>query len=338
MRDRVHQEEESVDSTDARLTGRVLASRYRLGQRIGSGGMCAVYEGEDLKMNRQVAIKLLRPRWRDLGDQVIWREAVITSHLVTPHVVMILDARNDPYVGLFMVMERLHGEDLDTRLTRTGTVQQGEMIDIARQVAATMDAAHVANVVHRDLKPANIFIVDTGDGWLFVKLLDFGVARANVSAPDGRALDTLAPPGFTVGTPQYMSPEQAVGDYVDGQSDIYSLGSILYEALSGEPPVTPVDSRKRLRLAPRIPNLATRVDGIDPRLADLVDEMLQADRQLRPRSMREVRFRLCRIQSEMSSRQRVHTVIAPRRTLLERLAGAASETVREHARTDPTCS
>lgn len=339
MRDRSEYKERAdhVDDDDTRLTGRILASRYRLGRRIGSGGMCAVFEGEDLKIGRSVAVKLLRPRWRDLGDQVIWREAVITSHLVTPHVVMILDARNDPHVGLFMVMERLHGEDLDTRLARVGAVPQLEVIEIASQVAAALDVAHAAQVVHRDLKPANIFVVDTGDGWLYVKLLDFGVAKAIVAAPDGRALETLAPPGFTVGTPQYMSPEQAVGDVVDGQSDVYSLGSILYEALCGEPPMTAVDSRRRLRLAPRIPSLATRLDGVEPDLAALVDEMLQADRRLRPRSMREVRVRLCRIQ-DRRVRVRAPEMPVPRRSFLGRIAGSASETVRERVRTDPSCS
>jgi serine/threonine protein kinase len=164
-----------------------------------------------------------------------------------------------------------------------------------------MERVHDAGVLHRDLKPANVFVLapepsggagEPRSDLSAIKVLDFGVARATVRDPSGRVLETLAPPGFTVGTPQYMSPEQSWGE-VDERADIYSLGAILYEAVAGRLPVTIVKARHRsVPLMRRLPRLSALVDRVDPRLDRLLYDMLQPDREKRPRTMGEVRVRL----------------------------------------------
>jgi serine/threonine-protein kinase len=241
-----------------------------------------------------VAIKLLHSRPRAQFEGCIWREAFITSRLACPHVVRVLDTGEDSERGFFMVMERLNGLNLEKLLALSGVLSTPVVCELACQVAATMERVHEAGVLHRDLKPANVFLMDTGDSSVFVKVLDFGVAKASVADLSGNPFKTLAPPGLTVGTPQYMSPEQARGERLDERSDVYSLGAVMYEALCGESALREADCRSsgRMRYARYIPRLWTRVDGVDDRLDALVDEMLRVDRGDRPGSMREVRERI----------------------------------------------
>jgi serine/threonine-protein kinase len=282
------------DDDSGPFATRLLARRYRLARRIAIGGMAEIFEAEDVTMKRPVAIKLLRRSQRARFDGCIWREASITSRLACPHVVRVLDTGEDPELGFFMVMERLNGLNLERLLGLSGVLSASVVCELACQVAATMEQVHEAGVLHRDLKPANVFLVDTGDSTPFVKVLDFGVAKASVADLSGSPFQTLAPPGLTVGTPQYMSPEQARGEHLDERSDVYSLGAIMYEALCGESAIREADCRStgRMRYARFIPRLWTRVDGVDDRLDALVDEMLRVDREDRPRTMREVRERI----------------------------------------------
>jgi serine/threonine-protein kinase len=286
------------------VAGRLVANRYLLGRRIGVGGMAGIFDSEDLRMGRRVAVKLVRAAGRG-AHEWIWREAVITSRVCNPHVVSVLDAGEDDHLGYFMVMERLHGEDLEVILMRSRSVPAPQVCEIAFQVAGALETVHAAGVLHRDLKPGNIFVVDTPEDAIFVKVLDFGVAKASVVGPHGEALETLAPPGFTVGTPLYISPEQATGGCVNERTDVYSLGAITYEAIVGEAPTPPVTRSAGIRvaLARHIPRLSARVPDVDPRLDEFVHRMLQYDMEARP-SVREVRRRMGELVASARSARR----------------------------------
>ncbi len=276
-------------------SGMLLGKRYLLRRRIAEGGMGAIYEAEHLAMNKRVAIKVIHSDGAT-GPDVTRRfeqEATITSNLSDPHIVRVFDAGHDPQHGFFMVMEMLEGEDLAARLRVGGALRPLDACEIVYQAARGLEQAHAAKVIHRDLKPSNIFLVRTrGDG-LFAKVLDFGVAKA--TGGDGRSL-VLTRVGATVGTPQYMSPEQAAGlDNVDERTDLYSLGAVLYKAIVGEPVVPAFRSFGRMVVhiaTVTAPRVAERRKEIDPRIDRLVAEMTCRDRDARISSMREVRRRL----------------------------------------------
>jgi serine/threonine-protein kinase len=211
-----------TDFTD-RLSA-ALASRYRLERELGQGGMARVYLAQDLKYERQVAVKVLRPELAaEVGATRFLREIQIAARLHHPHILPLYDS--DQADGLvYYVMPYITGETLRHRLARDRQLPVGDALQIAREVADALSYAHGAQVIHRDIKPANI-LIDSGHALV----ADFGIARAVGSA------QTSA--GHVVGTPAYMSPEQIDGDpNLDGRSDIYSLGCVLFEMLAGEPP------------------------------------------------------------------------------------------------------
>ena len=206
-----------------------LAGRYRIGRELGAGGMATVYLARDLKHERDVAVKVLRPDLAEsLGRERFLREIQLAAKLSHPHILPLHDS-GDAGGALFYVMPNVEGHSLRDRLNATGKLPIGEALRIAQEVAGALDYAHRHDVVHRDIKPENIMLQD---GHALVA--DFGIGKA-VSDVAG---DTLTQAGMSVGTPAYMSPEQAVGEAVDGRSDIYSLGCVLYEMLVGEPPFT----------------------------------------------------------------------------------------------------
>ena len=285
--------------TEADLAGAVLDGRYRLTRQIASGGMGAIYEGEHLAIGKDVAVKVLCPdRARDAPSlRRFRREAAITRSLSSPHIVHIFDVGRDPELGFYMVMERLEGENLASRLERKGRLLRVDACEIAHQAASGLERAHAAKILHRDLKPSNLFLVNTADKACLVKVLDFGVAKmfGGASLPD-ESLSAVTRSGFTVGTPQYMSPEQAVGfDSLDERADVYALGAVLFETLVGVPSVPDCGScsetLKELLRSPA-PRLCAYLRDVDPRLDSLVAEMLCIERTDRPRTMREVRVRL----------------------------------------------
>ena len=206
-----------------------LAGRYRIGRELGAGGMATVYLARDLKHERDVAVKVLRPDLAEsLGRERFLREIQLAAKLSHPHILPLHDS-GDAGGALFYVMPNVEGHSLRDRMNATGKLPIGEAVRIAQEVAGALDYAHRHDVVHRDIKPENIMLQD---GHALVA--DFGIGKA-VSDVAG---DTLTQAGMSVGTPAYMSPEQAVGEAVDGRSDIYSLGCVLYEMLVGEPPFT----------------------------------------------------------------------------------------------------
>jgi serine/threonine protein kinase/tetratricopeptide (TPR) repeat protein len=206
-----------------------LADRYTIEREIGQGGMATVYLAEDLKHHRQVAIKVMRPELAEsVGGERFLREVEIAAKLSHPNILPVFDS-GEASGFLYYVMPLVEGESLPDRLKREKQLPVGEALRIAREVAEALAYAHHRGIVHRDIKPANILL---NEGHAMVA--DFGIARA---ASSGGA--ALTQTGLAIGTPQYMSPEQASGDpNVDGRTDIYALGCVLYEMLAGEPPFT----------------------------------------------------------------------------------------------------
>lgn len=203
-----------------------LGDRYELLERIDEGGTGVVYRARDVRLGRVVAAKVLRPEYRgDAGfAERLRREARLVASLSHPNVVVVFDWQADDQ-GCYLVMEYVEGENLKERIRRRGPLPPAEAIAIARQVLAALEAAHRAGIVHRDVKPHNVLI--TPDG--VAKLADFGIARAVESR-------SPTPAGRPVGTPHYTSPEQASGGSAGPASDVYSVGVVLYEMLTGQPP------------------------------------------------------------------------------------------------------
>src|SRR4029077_16005670 len=210
----------------ATLLGTTLNGRYRLEARIGAGGMSTVYRALDETLQRQVAIKLMNREVATDSDQLerFRREARAVAQLSHPHIVGVIDAGEDegrPYI----VFEYVEGETLKERIRRTGRLPTTEAVAYAIEIARALGAAHARHIVHRDVKPQNVLIDEEGSA----KVTDFGIARS--LDEEGLTAD-----GRVLGTTDYVSPEQALGHDVNGQSDIYSLGVVLYEMLVGDVP------------------------------------------------------------------------------------------------------
>ncbi|MDP3773784.1 MAG: protein kinase, partial [Gemmatimonadales bacterium] len=207
-----------------------LADRYRIERELGAGGMATVYLAKDLKHDREVALKVLRPELAAiLGGDRFLNEIKITARLDHPHILTLIDS-GAAEGFLYYVLPYVRGESLRDKLDRDKQLGIDEALAIAKQVAGALDYAHRQGVIHRDIKPENILLQE-GEAML----ADFGIALAVKEAGGNRLTET----GLSLGTPQYMSPEQATGDRtLDARSDVYSLAAVLYEMLAGEPPVT----------------------------------------------------------------------------------------------------
>jgi formylglycine-generating enzyme required for sulfatase activity len=212
---------------------RALAGRYTLARELGRGGMATVYLATDQKLERQVAIKVLAPATRAyLGSERFQREVLLAAQLSHPHIVPLFEA--DEADGfLFYVMEYVEGESLEDRLQREGPLPVEEAIRITTEVGDALQYAHERGVLHRDVKPANILLSRS-----HAMVSDFGIAKL-LEGASGTGQKSLTGVGIAVGTPEYMSPEQARGDRrVDVRSDVYALAAVLYAMLAGEPPFT----------------------------------------------------------------------------------------------------
>ncbi len=212
--------------------GTVIAGQFRIGEQIGFGAAGAVWEAVRISDGCQVAIKLLRTAVAhdSLAADRLRREAAALGLAWHPNVVEILDEGHLASGVAYIVMERLHGESLAQRIDRTGPLTPDELHDIALEICDALEAVHAAGVVHRDIKPSNLFLVEEPSGEVQLKLVDFGVAQI------AWAETRLTRAGSALGTPGYMAPEQEEGGVVDGRSDLYSLGGVFYEALTGRPP------------------------------------------------------------------------------------------------------
>ena len=224
---------------DDPLIGQTLAGKYKIEKLIKMGGMGSVYRGRHVLMDKTVAIKVLRPSLA--GDDAVVarfsREAKAASKISHPHAVSVTDFGEAENGVVFLVMEYLDGRTLKEVITKEGPLSLGRAVEIVRQVAGALDAAHDQGVIHRDLKSENIMLVShNGDEW--AKVLDFGIAK--ILQPVGGAADAeITQANLVVGTPQYMSPEQcSQSGALDARSDVYSLGIIVHEMLTGTLPFT----------------------------------------------------------------------------------------------------
>ncbi len=217
--------------------GQILADKYRIVRPIGVGGMGTVYEGENVRIHRRVAIKTLHGEVASKSDvlQRFEREAQAAGRIGSDHIVEVLDMGDLPDGSRYMVMEFLEGTTLGDRIVNSGRIAPRDVVAPLTQLLDGLGAAHNAGIIHRDLKPANVFLLTTRGGRPdFVKILDFGVSKFNILNSDEMSMTRT---GAVMGTPYYMSPEQAKGSRaIDMRSDLYSVGVILYESITGQVP------------------------------------------------------------------------------------------------------
>ncbi|MEP7272944.1 MAG: protein kinase [Acidobacteriota bacterium] len=273
------------------LAGRTLVDKYRLDELVGIGGMGAVYSAHHLAIDRRVAIKILQPNIAVGNERVVElfeREAKMAGHLTHENIANVVDAGRTPDGIAYIAMEWLEGHTLEEELELRGRFGFEMAGDILAQVAAALDAAHAHRIVHRDLKPANIMLVKRA-GWVEgapaqVKVLDFGIAKV---VSETTAASVSAP----MGTPHYASPEQfRTGGHIDGRSDIYSLGVVLFRMLTGTFPFggDGVQELIQRQINDRPPLLRTLRPDASQELELLVDRLLAKDPDARPQRAREV--------------------------------------------------
>jgi serine/threonine protein kinase/Tol biopolymer transport system component len=292
------------------LTAGTLLGHYKVVRRLGQGGMGVVYEAEDQKLGRSVAIKLLPEATRQdpAALERFWREARTASSLNHPGICIIHEL-NESGDQPFIVMELLQGQSLD-KLYYRRTMPFPKLMDLGVQVSDALDAAHRKGILHRDIKPGNIFLSPSGQ----VKILDFGLAKLengngsggsdnpNATQGDPFQPDMLTSPGSALGTIAYMSPEQARGENLDPRSDVFSLGVVLYELATGQHPfsgsTTAVTFDRILNFAPTAPiSLNPELPG---ELEETLNKTLEKDRELRLQSAAELRADLKRLQRKSS--------------------------------------
>ena len=265
-------------SEDVKDRSGELFGQYELIQLLGQGGMGDVYLARHVRLSREVAIKLLKPEFAVLPDLVrrFFQEANVVNEIKHPHIVSIEDFIEEPG-RVYCVMELLKGQNLADLADGEGPLPLGRIAFITAQVCDALHAAHAREVVHRDIKPENIFITPGPDGADFAKVLDFGIARRAASGSGTQV-------GAVMGTPLYMAPEQAAGRAVDARADLYSVGVMLFELLTGRP-ITEGSTGKLP------PNDATGHE-IPRDLKALVEGLMSIDPAARPASADEVRTRL----------------------------------------------
>jgi serine/threonine-protein kinase len=270
--------------------GQVIDGKYRIVRLIGEGGMGAVFEGENVRISRRVAIKVLHPNAMANPETVqrFEREAQAAGRIGSDHILEILDLGTLSDGGRYMVMEFLAGETLSGRIRRHGRLTPAQVVPLVRQMLVGLGAAHDAGIVHRDLKPDNVFVLTERSGIRdYVKIIDFGISKFNVVGGDMSMTRT----GAVMGTPFYMSPEQAKGSGgVDQKSDLYAVGVILYEAVTGEVPFLASTFNELLfKIVLSEPKpLAEVVPGIDPGFVSVVSRAMARDPSQRFSSAREM--------------------------------------------------
>ncbi|HEU4382530.1 MAG TPA: serine/threonine-protein kinase [Anaeromyxobacteraceae bacterium] len=227
------------------LIGTTIDGRYRLTAHIASGGMGAVFRAEHVYMRKDVAVKVLRPELTAASEIVerFRREAEIAASLEHDNIVRVTDFGRSQDGYLFLIMEMLEGESLFDRTRRLGALPADEVVPILVQVCAGLEAAHRRGVVHRDLKPENVFLHRQPGGGTIVKILDFGIAK--ITDPTSAS---STHPGMVVGTPEYLSPEQAMGSAIDARADLYAVGLIAWRVLAGRHPFHADDPRALLMM------------------------------------------------------------------------------------------
>ena len=247
------------------MSNKLLLGRYEIIEKIGEGGMAVVYKAKDRLLNRYVAIKILRPEFVK-DEQFVEnfrKESQAAAGLSHPNIVNVYDVGKEGNIH-FIVMELIDGKPLSQVIDEKGRLDYKEAISIARQVASALSLAHKNQIIHRDVKPHNILITSTGTA----KLADFGIARAVSKASIAEGSEKI------MGSVHYFSPEQARGAYVDERSDIYSLGIVLYEMLTGKVPFdgdNPI-SIALMHINDPMPSVSSQVPGIPPQLEKVIEK------------------------------------------------------------------
>jgi len=280
--------------------GHLLGGKYRIVRRIGVGGMGSVYEAKHSGLGTPVAIKVLLQQLAKVPTVAdrFRREAQVSATLKSPHVIQVTDVDQLPDGRPYLVMELLEGGSLQEHLEKHETLSREEAVDLGLQILLGLECAHALGVVHRDLKPGNVFLDTRGAGRV-AKLLDFGVAKVKAT-PEFQALTR---PGMVMGTPEYMAPEQAFSaDQADARSDLYSVGVILYEMLSGALPAEgslPIAVAHQV-MTNKIRPLRELCPGLPEGLLNLVHRAMQPERSARFDSALEMRRALSAFAGELS--------------------------------------
>jgi serine/threonine-protein kinase len=287
--------------------GTLVRGKYRILSKIGQGGMGSVYKALHVSFDELRALKVMSPEL--LRDELFVRrfkhEAVITRRLQHPNAVRVDDIDETEDGRPFIVMEYIEGESLKKLIKREGALPVPRVCPVIKQVAAALDAAHRLGMVHRDIKPDNIVLVQTPEG-VQAKVLDFGIAKVKESRLGGTGSMTLTGTGVVIGTPQYMSPEQAMGkrgEQLDGRSDLYSLGVVMYEMLAGDLPFK-ADTSMEMLLA-HLMKAPTPIRTLRPELqipepvADLVMRLLEKKAELRPATGQALIAEIERVEKDM---------------------------------------
>jgi eukaryotic-like serine/threonine-protein kinase len=280
-----------ASSADSRV-GQTIAQRYRIVRLLGEGGMGAVYLAEHTLMKKRFALKMLHGEMAQ-NEEVIGRfrrEAEAAAHLEHPHVVAATDFGQIEDGSFFLVLEFVDGTSLRAALAG-GPMAPARALKITRQIALALERAHDAGIVHRDLKPENVMLVRKGDDDDFVKVLDFGVARFDAAAErETAAGQVLTRLGTVMGTPEYMSPEQALGERATARADLYTVGVMLFEMLAGARPFEGDDmtALMSMHMIAPVPAIAERAPGVvvQPEIEAIIRKLMEKDAAARYESAR----------------------------------------------------
>ena len=273
------------------LVGSVLEAKYEITRKIGQGGMGAVYEATHKLIGKRVAVKVLLDKYAQ-KDQIVARlqqEARLASSIGHSNIIDITDIGQTQDGRMFVVMEFLEGESLGALIARSGRLEQQRALRIARQIASALGAAHKKGIVHRDVKPENVFLL-TRNEQDYVKVVDFGISKS-LRPEDGSDSPRLTQTGMVLGTPLYMSPEQARGDEnLDHRIDVYALGVIMYEMVTGEVPYRGTNYLNVLsQVLSEEPAPPSQINkDVGPDLEAVIEKALDKDRDHRYQSMEEL--------------------------------------------------
>lgn len=281
---------EQKNTTD--LVGHTLSDRYEVIEVLGKGGMGVVYKGRRTQINKFVAIKVLKTAL--IEDEVSLKrfeqEAIASANLDDPHLISVYDFGYGPSGEPYLVMDFLEGKSLEDVIERQGPISLDRFLHIFNQACQALSYIHTRNIIHRDLKPSNIMLVKTQSSDEFVKLVDFGIAK--VIGDDQRLMQKLTATGQSFGSPLYMSPEQCMGREVDVRSDIYSLGCVMFEALTGRTPIAGENALQTVFMHINAPPLMLNQAGPGlthpPRVQELIMRCLEKDPDKRFQSASEI--------------------------------------------------